>query len=62
MPYEHHLLRVNIFQSYYCYLCQGGNVIVVVGPIAKPEGPLFSAEFVCLCVCLSLTGTSTLQR
>jgi len=30
------------------------------------EGPLFSAEFVCLsvclCVCVSLTGTSTLQR
>jgi len=35
-------------------------------PDCKPEGPLFSAEFVCLCVCLSvylsLTGTSTLQR
>jgi len=35
-------------------------------PDCKPEGPLFSAEFVCLsvcvCVCVSLTGTSTLQR
>ena len=28
----------------------------------KPEGPLFSAKFFCLCVCLSETGTSTLQR
>ena len=27
-------------------------------PDCKPDGPLFSAEF----VCLSLTGTSTLQR
>jgi len=37
-------------------------------PDCKPEGPLFSAEFVCLSVCLSvylcvsLTGTATLQR
>jgi len=31
-------------------------------PSCKPERPLFSAEFVCLCVCVSLTGTSTLQR
>ena len=31
-------------------------------PDCKPEGPLFSAEFVCLFVCVSLTGTSTLQR
>ena len=36
--------------------------------VLSPEGPLFSAEFVCLsvclsvCVCVSLTGTSTLQR
>jgi len=31
-------------------------------PKGKPEGPLFSAEFVCLSVCVYLTGTSTLQR
>jgi len=35
-------------------------------PDGKPEGPLFSAEFVCesvcLCVCVSLTGTSTVQH
>ena len=39
-------------------------VSLSVGPITnlKAEGSLFSAEFVCLCVCLSLTGTSTLQR
>ena len=41
-------------------------LLAVVGPIAEPEGPLFSAEFFCLsvsvCVCVSLTGTSTLQR
>jgi len=45
------------------YLRQGGYLFVVVcWPDCKPEGPLFSAEFVCLSVCLSLTGTSTLQR
>jgi len=35
---------------------------VVCWPDCKPEGPLFSAEFDCLSVCLSLAGTSTLQR
>ena len=36
----------------------------VCWPDCKPEGPLFSPEFVCVsvCVCVSLTGTSTLQR
>jgi len=34
----------------------------VCWPDCKPEGSLFSAEFVCLFVCVSLTGTSTLQR
>ena len=29
-------------------------------PDCEPEGPLFSAEFVCVCV--SVTGTSTLLR
>jgi len=33
---------------------------VVCWPDCKPEGPLFSAEFVS--VCLPLTGTYTLQR
>jgi len=28
------------------------RVVWSVGPIAKPEGPLFSSEFVCLSVCL----------
>jgi len=34
--------------------------VVISWPDCKPERPLFSAEFVCLSVCL--TGTSTLQR
>ena len=46
------------------------NKQVSFWPDCKPEGPLFSSEFVCgsvcqsLCVsvCVSLTGTSTLQR
>jgi len=37
-------------------------ILLFFWPEWKPEGPLFSAEFVCLCDCLSLTGTSTLQR
>jgi len=36
-------------------------VYSVYWPDCNPEGPLFSAEFVCLCVCVSLTGTTTLQ-
>ena len=41
-----------------------GNDRSVVTLLARlqPEGPSFSAEFVCLSVCVSLTGTSTLQR
>jgi len=32
-------------------------------PDCKPEGhPLFLVEFVCLSVCVSVTGTSTLQH
>jgi len=43
------------------------GIIFSVGiywPDCKREGPLFSAEFVCLsvCVCVSLTGTSTLHH
>ena len=34
------------------------NDVQFFWPDCKPEGPLFSAEF----VCLSLTGSSTLQR
>jgi len=38
-------------------------LIFVCWPDCKPEGPLFSAaESVCLSVCVSLTGTSTLQH
>ena len=45
-----------------------GVCLSVCWPDCKLEGPLFSAEFVCLsvclsvCACVSLTGTSTLQR
>ena len=46
----------------YCYRPSS----MVCWPDCKPEWPLFSAEFVglcvCLSVCLSLTGISTLQR
>ena len=41
----------------------GHGCMCVCWPDCKPEGPLLSAEFVCesVCVCVSLTGTSTLQ-
>ena len=42
------------------------SIFMLCWPDCKPEGPLFSAEFVCesvcLHVCVSLTGTSTLHR
>jgi len=49
------------------YFARGSGCKVLLAlkycwPDCKPEGPLFSAEFVCLSVCVSLTGTSTLQR
>ena len=34
------------------YLSTSNSIRLFIGPIPKPEGPLFSAEFVCLCVCL----------
>jgi len=36
----------------YCYRWSSVVCSLVCWPDCKPEGPLFSAEFVCLCVCL----------
>jgi len=35
--------------------------VILIGPIAKPKGPCFQ-QSLSVCVCVSLTSTSTLQR
>jgi len=66
----HQLLLIMFGHRFKAMLMQCSLSLSVCWPDCKPEGPLFSAEFVCesvglsvcLCVCVSLTGTSTLQR
>jgi len=54
-------LLPSVSKSFGVKLC---HISRLFWPDCKPEGPLFSAEFVCLsvCVCVFRTGTSTLQR
>jgi len=54
--FENLALLLFVWKKYFLF-------VIYCWPDCKPEGPLFSAEFVCLsvCLCVSLTGTSTLQ-